>query len=146
MICMPIRHGIWMNLESFTLSASTGLKRVILWSHLRFEAIVRHHPSGGYWRIVYESSASAAITPPRIVKMLPCQPLSLPRQVLVQLKHGCCDAADCCAYFMNLRKSTGSSPQNCNQRTCSSFRFALDFLERSSWAPPSFQWYKHQKK
>ena len=55
-------------------------------------------------------------------------------------------AADCCAYFMNLRKSTGSSQQNCNQRTCSGFRFALDFTKRSAWAPPSFQWYKHQKK
>ena len=55
-------------------------------------------------------------------------------------------AADCCAYFMNLRKSTGRSPRNCNQRTCWSFRFTLDFLERSAWAPPWFQWYKHQKK
>ena len=55
-------------------------------------------------------------------------------------------AADCCAYFMNLRKSTGRSPRNWNQRTCWIFRFTLDFLERSAWAPPWFQWYKHQKK
>ena len=55
-------------------------------------------------------------------------------------------AADCCAYFMNLRKSTGRSPRNCNQRTCWGFRFALDFFYRSAWAPPWFQWYKHQKK
>ena len=69
------------------------LKRVILWSHLRFEAFVRHHPSGGYWRMFYESSVSAAMDAPRIVKRQSCQPLPLPRQVLVQLKHGCFDAA-----------------------------------------------------